>query len=147
MNADVPHESLKPCGARTRKGTACKLIPGEMCVGGRCKFHGGRSLHGTAHPNFKHGLYSKHRTFFMDDTEFRERQRRKLELVRKREDAYVYPKLQEWLDQREGMYNLNLALALDRKLRREYQAKCAARREAYRARKARDGGQLRRTSA
>lgn len=26
----------------------------------RCNLHGGKSLFGIAHPNYKHGLYSKH---------------------------------------------------------------------------------------
>jgi len=50
--------SYRPiCGAKTRKGTPCKNPPLEN---GRCRFHGGKSLGGVAHPNFKHGRYSKY---------------------------------------------------------------------------------------
>ncbi len=29
-----------------------------MLTNGRCRLHGGKSLRGAAHPNFKHGRYS-----------------------------------------------------------------------------------------
>ena len=47
------------CGARTRSGTPCKnasLIGG---AGHRCKFHGGMSLAGVRHPNWKDGRCTK----------------------------------------------------------------------------------------
>ena len=47
------------CGARTRSGTPCKnasLIGG---AGHRCKYHGGMSLSGASHPNWKHGWCTK----------------------------------------------------------------------------------------
>ncbi len=46
------------CGAKTRSGKPCKK-PG-VGAGGRCKFHGGESLSGPAHPNFRHGRHSKY---------------------------------------------------------------------------------------
>lgn len=46
----------KVCGAKTRSGESCKRAPMRN---GRCYLHGGASLGGYAHPNFKHGLYSK----------------------------------------------------------------------------------------
>jgi hypothetical protein len=47
------------CGARTRSGAACKNAPLLGGVGQRCKFHGGMSLAGAAHPNWKHGKCTK----------------------------------------------------------------------------------------
>src|SRR4051794_24996829 len=44
------------CGAKTRAGTPCKRAP---TIHGRCNLHGGRSLVWLAHPNYKHGWYSK----------------------------------------------------------------------------------------
>lgn len=45
------------CGARKRDGSACQTIP---MANGRCRLHGGASLTGTAHPNFKNGRYSRY---------------------------------------------------------------------------------------
>ncbi|MFL6207453.1 MAG: HGGxSTG domain-containing protein [Pyrinomonadaceae bacterium] len=46
------------CDARTRKGGSCRRRP---CDGRtRCHLHGGRSRAWFAHPNFKHGRYSKY---------------------------------------------------------------------------------------
>lgn len=45
------------CGAQTRRGGICQARP---MANGRCKVHGGMSLSGSDHPNFKHGLYSKY---------------------------------------------------------------------------------------
>jgi hypothetical protein len=47
------------CGARTRRGTPCKRAPR---LNGRCSLHGGKSLAGFAHPQYKHGIYSKYGT-------------------------------------------------------------------------------------
>ena len=47
---------MKTCGAKTRRGTPCKRRP---CENGRCHLHGGNSLQGVDHPNFKHGRYVK----------------------------------------------------------------------------------------
>jgi hypothetical protein len=50
----------RTCGARTRAGTPCQLAP---VVGNRrCRLHGGKSLAGEAHPNYKHGCRSKDNT-------------------------------------------------------------------------------------
>jgi hypothetical protein len=40
-----------------RPGAPCKNAP--IAPAGRCQMHGGRSLSGIAHPNYKHGKYSK----------------------------------------------------------------------------------------
>ena len=48
----------KLCGAKTRAGTPCKRIARQPQ--GRCRLHGGCSLMGFAHPNFKHGQRSKY---------------------------------------------------------------------------------------
>lgn len=45
------------CGALTSSGGKCKRSP---LSNGRCHLHGGRSLKGVAHPNYKHGRYSKY---------------------------------------------------------------------------------------
>lgn len=45
------------CGAKTRNGGTCKKWAMEN---GRCRLHGGASLRGSEHPNFKHGLYTKY---------------------------------------------------------------------------------------
>jgi hypothetical protein len=43
------------CGAKNRRGLPCRRAP---MLNGRCSNHGGKSLKGFAHPNFKHGCYS-----------------------------------------------------------------------------------------
>lgn len=45
----------KECGAKTRNGKLCRNAAMEN---GRCRMHGGVSLKGAEHPNFKHGYYS-----------------------------------------------------------------------------------------
>jgi hypothetical protein len=46
------------CNAKTRTGEQCK---GRAVTGSsKCRMHGGASLVGIAHPNFKTGRYSKH---------------------------------------------------------------------------------------
>jgi hypothetical protein len=44
------------CTAHKRDGTVCS----QVAITGRtkCKMHGGKSLGGSAHPNYKHGRYS-----------------------------------------------------------------------------------------
>jgi hypothetical protein len=46
------------CNAKSRNGQQCK----NQAINGttKCHMHGGASLAGIAHPNFKHGRYSKH---------------------------------------------------------------------------------------
>src|SRR5947209_19162148 len=56
MKARRPHER-KLCGARTRRGTACRRW---AYPNGRCANHGGKSRAWFAHPNYKHGRYSKY---------------------------------------------------------------------------------------
>jgi hypothetical protein len=53
---DPPARAI--CGARTRKGGACQRPP--LAGKTRCRLHGGCSLAGMAHPNFKHGQRSKY---------------------------------------------------------------------------------------
>ncbi len=63
MNDNRPHARYgrdQRCGAKTRAGASCKRLPGDMGRGGRCHLHGGKSLIWFAHPNFKHGRYSKY---------------------------------------------------------------------------------------
>lgn len=63
MNAIIPHEdfqAVKICGAKTRAGTPCKRLPAVPNKAGRCNLHGGKSLAWFAHPNYKHGRYSKY---------------------------------------------------------------------------------------
>jgi hypothetical protein len=60
MMATQPHGSknaAKVCGAKTRRGTACRRA---AMPNGKCYNHGGKSLRWMAHPNFKHGRYSKY---------------------------------------------------------------------------------------
>lgn len=47
--------SKKICGAKNRRGGKCTLPP---MPNGRCRFHGGMSLVGPAHPGYKHGRRS-----------------------------------------------------------------------------------------
>ena len=54
--------SSKTCGAKTRSGTPCKRAPR---YNGRCNLHGGKSLMGIAHPNFKEGRYSKYHPYIL----------------------------------------------------------------------------------
>lgn len=48
---------MKQCGAKTRAGAPCKTT---AMRNGRCRMHGGKSLAWFAHPNYKHGRYSKY---------------------------------------------------------------------------------------
>lgn len=47
------------CGAKTRAGSTCKNSPLVGGVGCRCKFHGGASISGKSHWNYKHGHCTK----------------------------------------------------------------------------------------
>jgi hypothetical protein len=44
------------CEAKTRSGLSCQKYG---MVNGKCRLHGGLSLSGQQHPNFKHGRRSK----------------------------------------------------------------------------------------
>jgi hypothetical protein len=44
------------CGARTRAGGKCGQI---AMPNGRCRYHGGKSLSGTAHGRYKNGQFTK----------------------------------------------------------------------------------------
>jgi len=60
MKPSLPLEhknKTKICGAKTRRGSACRRAPMRN---GRCSNHGGKSLAWFAHPNYKHGRYSKY---------------------------------------------------------------------------------------
>ncbi len=55
------HDNI--CGAKTRAGHPCKRPAGwgtDHVGSGRCRMHGGASVKGVEHPNFKHGRRSKH---------------------------------------------------------------------------------------
>lgn len=55
--AKLPHApTFTPCGAKTRNGGACPNPPVKGSK--RCRMHGGKSLKGIAHPNFKTGRWS-----------------------------------------------------------------------------------------
>lgn len=50
------------CGGLKRDGSSCAQVAGwgtDHVGEGRCKLHGGASLKGADHPNFKHGRYGK----------------------------------------------------------------------------------------
>jgi hypothetical protein len=47
----------KLCGAKTSSGGTCKRAARPN---GRCNLHGGKNLAGAAHPQFKHGRYSRY---------------------------------------------------------------------------------------
>ena len=64
---------FKFCGAKTRAGGTCQRAPMRN---GRCYLHGGRSLLGYAHPNYKHGRYSKYLLFNYQEKEREERERK-----------------------------------------------------------------------
>ena len=44
------------CAAKTRSGLPCQKYG---MLNGKCRLHGGLSLSGQQHPNFKHGRRSK----------------------------------------------------------------------------------------
>lgn len=46
------------CGAKTRLGSPCQKSPLQGKY--RCRLHGGLSLSGKDHPNYKHGRCTKH---------------------------------------------------------------------------------------
>lgn len=46
---------MQTCNAKTRNGTPCKS---KAMANGRCRMHGGASLSGAEHPNYRHGRYS-----------------------------------------------------------------------------------------
>jgi hypothetical protein len=60
MTDEAPQKEpgFQRCKAKNRQGNRCKqpVEPGMEV----CRFHGGKSLKGRAHPNFKHGRYSRH---------------------------------------------------------------------------------------
>jgi hypothetical protein len=45
------------CNAKTRSNTPCKRFPVPSRT--RCRLHGGLSLSGKKHWNYKHGKYTK----------------------------------------------------------------------------------------
>jgi hypothetical protein len=70
------------CAAKTRKGTACLRSPMRN---GRCNLHGGKSLFWMAHPNYKHGRYSKYSGVPEKERANREFEKAEKRSVRKRE--------------------------------------------------------------
>lgn len=81
----LPHERVKQCGAKTRKGTPCK---GFAMKNGRCKLHGGKSTgpktdEGKARiaaAHWKHGLRSK--TYIREMKKLRKELQRMVEETR-----------------------------------------------------------------
>lgn len=57
FNYEINLTDKPACGAETRSGKPCRRAPMEN---GKCSNHGGKSLGGRAHPNYKHGRYSKY---------------------------------------------------------------------------------------
>jgi glucans biosynthesis protein len=45
------------CGASNRKGEPCRAP--SMKGKTRCRLHGGKSLSGEIHPNYRHGLFTR----------------------------------------------------------------------------------------
>jgi hypothetical protein len=109
------------CGAKTRSGKPCQKAPMKN---GRCHLHGGKSLKGEEHPNFRHGKRSKYmptklRAIFEDvesDLEAHVLQRN-LTL----NESLLREKLQElehggdaaqsWKDMRDGLDSLKSQIA------------------------------------
>jgi hypothetical protein len=54
-------DAQEACGARNRHGEPCKNWPSRYShsLKRRCRFHGGQSLEGTAHPGFTHGTRTR----------------------------------------------------------------------------------------
>jgi hypothetical protein len=50
-------DAHQTCGATNRHGQPCKNWPARQSrsLKRRCRFHGGHSPHGLAHPRFRHG--------------------------------------------------------------------------------------------
>ena len=57
MSQERKKSENRMCGAKTRKGRSCENPP--VLGRNRCRMHGGASLRGSNHPNFKHGRRSK----------------------------------------------------------------------------------------
>jgi hypothetical protein len=59
MNSLGPIRTPKEatCGAKTRSGSPCQKPPLQGKT--RCRLHGGKSLSGKDHPNYKHGHCTK----------------------------------------------------------------------------------------
>jgi hypothetical protein len=141
MNDHIPHGDLTAdnfCGAKTRAGSPCKRISHGRNSGSRCNLHGGKSLSGMFHPSYKHGLYSE-QVFSDTRLEYEQgvRQRRQ-----KREDNYVIPKLQAWLDSRRVLNarSISAFMAMSRNLRGEYHDRLAVQWAKYRAKVERERG-------
>jgi hypothetical protein len=57
----LPPDASQACGAMNRHGEPCRNWPARRSTGvrRRCRFHGGHSLKGRAHPGFTHGYRSR----------------------------------------------------------------------------------------
>jgi len=64
MSTPAPRKGTKRCGAKTRQkepdGTPKRCSQPGDGAGGRCRYHGGRSLSGPANAAWRHGGRSKH---------------------------------------------------------------------------------------
>jgi hypothetical protein len=115
------------CRAKRRDGTPC----GNNHVKGRhrCRMHGGKSRWWVAHPNYKHGRYSKFALAAREEAEARRRRKRQ------RTTRAVLRKLDAWLAGRGGECAACEWWAAVRRIRREHDAALAARRSDYRLKK------------
>lgn len=59
MGEQIRASERPTCGAKRRSGGACRST--AVMRNGRCAVHGGKSLSGPRHPNWKHGRRSKYR--------------------------------------------------------------------------------------
>lgn len=76
------------CGAKTRSGKPCQRRPLKYKgwlpykpKKGRCHLHGGKSLKGYGHPNYKHGRYSRFIQNMWADSNARRAQEHKREMA------------------------------------------------------------------
>ena len=90
MLEPVQLKNATRCGAKTRSGAPGKspAVRGRK----RCRMHGGQSRKWIAHPNYKHGQFSKYSLLGprpSADKEARQRLREKKRSWRERRDALI----------------------------------------------------------
>jgi len=141
LTGELASEFAVSCGARTRAGTPCNRLP--PVNRSRCNLHGGKSLAGIAHPNYKHGLYSKHNFAYGSAAALQaewlaERARRKQQRI----DRVIARRFDEWYEvfMYEFMYEggkvcADVFLGTYQRIRREHLASLEERRARYAERK------------